>query len=280
MCRQTIPVGTPMLQFFKNRCNFACSKPSNTPHRALSIIDNIRRKRHFRLVIIDESTQSSILGMRMSRAKALLLAVIVAAAFIALVLVIAQIWRQQSVARRADYIDTAIRVDSLAAHVSQNDAYAANIMAVLQSKASPIADADTLRQPTPADMPLSVLDASDAERAFVQQIEAEERFNISVLTPIAAEGMIFMPPTAAGGWCDAIYRGSVTAICFSAGKATIVIQHPNDFLSIYRNISEVIIAEGSKVTAGQRLGRGDNAVFELWHNGAKLNYDDYISLPE
>lgn len=218
--------------------------------------------------------------MRMSRAKASLLAIIAAASLIALVLVIAQIWRRQSVARRADYIDTAIRVDSLAAHVSQNDAYASNIMAVLQSKASPVAATDTLRQPTPPDMPLSVLDASEAERTFVQQIEAEERFNISVLTPIAAEGMIFMPPTAAGGWCDAIYRGTVTTICFTAGLATIVVQHPNDFLSIYRNLSEVLTCEGAKVSAGQRLGRGDNAAFELWHNGAKLNYDDYISLSD
>ncbi|MDE5632416.1 MAG: M23 family metallopeptidase, partial [Muribaculaceae bacterium] len=125
------------------------------------------------------------------------------------------------------------------------------------------------------------------------------RFNLSVLAPIAAEGMIFaspvpstatVEPLSTGGVSavqpaalpvSAVYRGSVTGLYYDGdGRAVVTVQHPNDFVSVYSGLDDVFVVKGAKVAASQRIGHtsaGRPLVFELWHNGALLAPGDYVA---
>lgn len=196
---------------------------------------------------------------------------------------------------RADYIAAAVKLDSLEQAASLNAAYIANIAAIINGD---IAAADS----TVAQMVAiedSLLAAGEAERQFVRSYEAQERFNLSVLSPIAAEGMIFSSPVGStattaplpakgievsgpkGAAMSAIYRGTVVAVVASPnGTSAVMVQHPNDFVSVYSGLGEVFAERGARVEAGQRLGHVGQrpATFELWHSGSPLNPEDYINL--
>jgi murein DD-endopeptidase MepM/ murein hydrolase activator NlpD len=102
----------------------------------------------------------------------------------------------------------------------------------------------------------------------VSSREGEQAVNIAVkkLTPISA-----------------IYRGTVINIYRNSDDLyTIIVQHPNDFISVYDGLTTVFVKKGYKVQSGERLAhageRGDATFrFELWHNGAELNPTEYMT---
>ena len=150
----------------------------------------------------------------------------------------------------------------------------------------------------------SLLAASEAEMQFVRSYEEEERFNISVLAPIAAEGMVFSSPlpsaislsdivptngikgiTATANAVtpvSAVYRGTVISVATGAdGLSTVTVQHPNDFLSVYQGLGDVFVEKGSKVEAARRIGNipsKGRVVFELWHKGSPLDPAEFIAI--
>ena len=183
---------------------------------------------------------------------------------------------------RSQYLDAALRIDSLERAAKRHDAYADNIRRIFEGPDELPAPQPTAAQASSVGAD-SLLEASEAERRFVRQFDARERFNLSVLSPIAAEGMIFESPVenvTGIGNADAIYRGTVVSVARAPeGTFTIAIQHPNDFLSVYSHLDEVYVDKGSKVIAGQRIGRtaaGAKLDFELWHSGSALDAGQYV----
>ncbi|MCD8386807.1 MAG: M23 family metallopeptidase [Bacteroidales bacterium] len=203
---------------------------------------------------------------------------------------------------RDDYIELSVRLDSTAARAAVSERYAMNMRQILLDTLSQ--SSVVLEQNLPERLPLdSLMEASAAERSFVARFEDSERFNLSVLSPIAAEGMTFYPPvlgtekqeriSEAGipyalyspgklTPISAIYRGTVINAYYSTGRGvTVAIQHPNDFLSIYTGLDETFVTKGEKVKGSQRIGMAKSGpyplTFELWHNGTPLPPSDYIS---
>lgn len=199
------------------------------------------------------------------------------------------------------YTQLAQRVDSMQQVSEIHSRYAENIRLLLMDSVNTdtvkIAK-DTIASETPID---SLLAAGTAERLMVERFEASERFNLSVLTPIVAEGMVFFPPVsgvdlssnstapempyttiaAAGDTpVSTIYYGTVIDSYYQAGKGvTLTIQHPNGFISQYSGLADVFVAKSGKVESGQRIGMtGGNTplTFTMWHNGSPLNPADYI----
>ena len=240
----------------------------------------------YRLDFIKENTLMTLWSVRMTRSRVWIVSLASMAAILALLWVVVAFTPLRQLLPgalhgdlRAQYIDTALRLDSLEQAARLNDAYLANIIRIMEGSADTIPTTATAA----IDIPDSLLAASDAERQFVRSYEDEERFNLSVLAPIAAEGMIFSQPTADGSSAvSAIYRGTVVGCSMnSLGLTTITIQHPNDFISVYEGLDEVFVKKGDKVAASQRLGhlpRGGALSFELWHKGSPLNPNDYLSL--
>lgn len=197
---------------------------------------------------------------------------------------------------RAAYIETALRLDSLEQVAEANEAYLGALIAVMKG------EIDTIAPVTEPTLPMSdsLLLSGPVERAFVARYNDENRFNLSVLAPLAAEGMVFAAPfpttaqtsetpegsvtatSAATLPVSAVYRGTISAVSYTPdGRMMLTVQHPNDFISIISGLSDVFVSKGSKVSAAQRIGHAkanEPVTFELWHNGALLNSANYVSL--
>lgn len=266
-----------------------------------------RNPGRYRLDFIKENTFNRIWSVRMTRAKVVMASAATVAAVAALIVVLIVFTPLRQLVPgtlkgdlRARYLEDALRLDSLESVVAANDAYINNIMAVL----SPHDSAAVASVSVPSSQPLAsgdtLIHASEAERAFVRRYEDEERFNLSVLAPIAAEGMLFNAPVGGTAYeaessqsgarfrsgkltaATAVYRGTVVGVCFSDGGVgrSVVVQHPNDFVTVYSGLDDVFVDRGDKVVAGQRIGHaagGRAFLFELWHGGTALDPAEYIA---
>jgi len=64
---------------------------------------------------------------------------------------------------------------------------------------------------------------------------------------------------------------------------SVVIQHKNNFLSVYRNLTKVLVSKGEQVKSAQAIasiggdeGEKSALEFELWHDGKAVNPELYI----
>lgn len=203
---------------------------------------------------------------------------------------------------RHDYETLALRVDSMQRTAELNSQYAENLRRILTDSVdlTGIPPTDSVPRVLPVD---SLIAAGEAERLLVERFEASERFNLSVLTPLVAEGMVFFPPVAgvdlssnspvegmpyttipvgSGTPVSSVYSGTVVDIYYSSGKGlTLTIQHPNGFISQYSGLSDIFVTKGSKVDTGRRIGMaaGDTQsfTFTMWHNGTPIDAGDYLN---
>ncbi|MDE6453860.1 MAG: M23 family metallopeptidase [Muribaculaceae bacterium] len=265
----------------------------------------LRRGRMRRLDYINEAAFSRVWSVRFSRRQALALGAVAIAAVAALVYMIMAFTPLRRLLpgalpgdMRGRYIEATLRLDSLSRAVRATDAYMANVQAIMEGSVDP--DSAKAAQRPLTELTDTLMSASDAERAFVQAFESSQRYNLSVLAPIAAEAMAFYSPApgaestpAADGksvslqgarsqGVDAVYRGSVvSATADSRGLWTIVIQHPNEFISVYSGLAECFTARGAAAATGSRIGLapadGAPVTFELWHKGNALNPADYVA---
>lgn len=261
------------------------------------------RRRRFKLALINLSSLSEVWKVR-GRKWSLITAACVAFVIIGMLWILAFVYtplRNVLPAKlqadlRDNYVVLSARLDSVQEAADANSRFALNIIEILT---------DSVPEPvvteTPSTLPLdSLMDASKAERSFVQRFEDAERYNLSVLAPIAASGMSFYPPVtgleAETNFTDAgvpymrvqtgnatpvsaVYRGTVVNSYFTTGAGiTLAVQHPNDFISIYSGLAETFVTKGDKVNAGTRLGLASRypMTFELWHNGSPLPPLDYV----
>ena len=267
-----------------------------------------RNPRRYRLDFIAENTFNRVWTLRFSRARVLIVTITFIAAIAALmfVLVFFTPVRKLLPGRlegnlRSRYVDMAMRLDSLEQHSKANDLYISNLRNIMSGGADAAEPAAELQTPYPKAVTDSMLAPSEAEREFVQLYEASDRFNLSVLTPIAAEGMAFYSPVPDALTepetdpktqsvifiqpdrlpVSATYRGTVVSVYPDHnGLKTVIIQHPNDFISIYSGLSDCFTAPGARVIAGERIGHsgsGNAFKFELWHSGAATDPTDYIA---
>ncbi len=260
---------------------------------------------HYRLDFIKENTFNRVWSIPMTRSRVIIGSIAVIASLAALLWVIFAFTPMRQLLPgalrgnlRNQYLETALRLDSLEQSARINQAYIDNIVAILNDELP----SDSIRQIAETQVAISdsLLAASELEQQFVERYREEERFNLSVLTPIAAEGMVFSSPASVGAeisdinegipgelitspgpvQASAVYRGTVVGTStLPDGTTTVLIQHPNDFLSIYSGLNDIYISRGKKVMAGQRIGtgsKGNGIVYELWHNGSPLNPRDYI----
>lgn len=254
-----------------------------------------RARRRWRLEVVNENTLIRVWSLRLPELRAWIVGGALVAALASLALLLALFTPLgQSLrghlpgALRSQYVDLALQLDSLNARARVQQRYTDNIIAVLNSRSTDSVVAQPRSEATTGGIaPDSLLPASENERLFVQQFESRERFNISVLSPIAAEGMVFEAPSRDEdgiGPVTAIYRGTVVGISYNPrGLATVVVQHPNDFLSVYGALKDVYVGKGAKVTAAQRIGTASSDAplqFELWRAGSQLDPLKYVNYPD
>ena len=201
-----------------------------------------------------------------------------------------------------------LRLDSIMTVYDRNQAYINNILKVT----------DTDRQPgdsaaiVPESRELSddsLMTATVEEQRFVSQMEERERFNISVLAPLAADGLLFSPVSAEAiftaesktseegvvviprdGSIQSAADGSVIALYYSAPDRgfVIVIQHNRGFVTSYTHTGTPLVGVGDYVNAGQAIALAPSPdskdrrtfIIRMWHNGLPIIPYDYLGNSE
>lgn len=202
-----------------------------------------------------------------------------------------------------------LKIDSLTNEVEKQDRYLANIRAIMSG---------TLASDSAATFPKSYagdsidVSRSDAEEKFVNDWEARERYNlISEATSVASlyELNLFRPTQGdvvthfnaekghfgvdiaelPGESVLAVHEGTVVMSDYTANDGyTIVIQHRENLISVYRNCYRLLKKAGDKVAGGEAVGilndgnmenKSKKAFlhFELWHRGKPLDPNIYIA---
>lgn len=205
--------------------------------------------------------------------------------------------------------DNILRLDSIFGAYAQNQDYLNNILKALDTDRTPTADSLVMTANLREMSPDSLLPPSPLERKFVNAMEERERFNISVLAPLAADGMMFSPLSDNGIFSassrteekgnvilppdesvKSVADGSILASYYSAaeGGYVVIIQHAKGFVTRIARLGSPMVSAGDAVLAGQMLALGPNpdgkgrryVEVMMWHNGLPLIPYDYIGNPE
>lgn len=251
---------------------------------------SFKTRKRYRMVFINDNTLNTVWTLRLTRARVWALGALCVAAIAALVVCVV-VWSPVSYLlpgymrpeQRRTTVDNTLRVDSLLAAAETQNAYMANIINIIAGPDSTAASAPE----APAEIADTLMTATANERAFVESWLQRERGNLSVLSPIVAEGMLFRSPSLSATLVEgsdnelavgraepivAIADGIVVDIRpDSRGSLVATVQHPNDFLSIISGLSDVTVAPGRRVVAGQVIGRASGARIALtvWHQGSQ-----------
>lgn len=249
--------------------------------------------KRYRLTFVNDNTLNTVWTLRLSRARLWGLSALCVAAIIALIFCIL-VWSPVSYLlpgymrpdQRRTTVDNTLRVDSLLNVARQQQLYTANLFAILSD-----ADPDSAAATAPvSEITDTLMTATEAERAFVESWLEKERGNLSVLTPVLAEGMMFRPPViggvmqpdgttfraGAGSTVVAIQDGTVIDVRLDAstGRQALTLQHSNDFISVYSGLVDCSAAAGRSVRAGQALGRlgsEGELTLSVWRQGSRAD---------
>ena len=207
-------------------------------------------------------------------------------------------------------VTNSLRVDSLMHEVEKQDAYLANIRAIMDGDIT----LDSLKNsPQPVSNKDFSIETTELEAEFVKNWEERERYNLtSQAASVAAlqelnlfrptKGEIITTFDPAGGHYGvdiaevagenivAIHDGIVVFSDYTANDGyTIALQHRENLISIYRNCYRLLKQVGDKVYGGEVIGTlsdgsgresGKKKEFlhlELWHRSKPLDPNIYIA---
>lgn len=196
-----------------------------------------------------------------------------------------------------------IRLDSLHEISMHNSAFIENIINVMNPSESK-RDTAMSKSTVPLEMD-SLLATSIEESRFVSSMKEREKYNITVMSQLAAESLMFTFPVEDGIFSKesegipraeiimakkapvrAISDGTVIGVVQSLrdGGVSITIQHGKGFLSRISRLGNTFVEPGDHITGGQIIAlqnRGNGRMaekiwIELWRNGTQLIPSEYL----
>lgn len=266
----------------------------------------------YKIIIEDESRLENVMQASASRTKWILLMASSAILLMAIGALLCFLTPLRNLlpgylkaSERAATMEQHLRLDSLRNAYDVNKAYIENIYNVLD----PASPTEIPRDTHDAEIdPDSLLAATPEELRFAAMMRERDKYNISVIAPLAAESMTFLAVNDAsvitekskssekaeivlprGATVAAIAEGTVIAISQSikdGGGASVIIQHPKGFLSRCSRLGSVNVEAGERVSAGQVIAmssagngiRGEFVNLEMWHNGTPVVPYEYIGV--
>lgn len=209
---------------------------------------------------------------------------------------------------RRDLIMNAILLDSLENELRIREQFLNNIRDIMAGR-----EPRTFEYRPDTNMRIEDIQFSRSEQDSVlrAQIEGEEQFNLLVSREMVLSGnppvSHFLPPTKGlvinrfnpeqnhfgvdlvtevNQPVLSVMDGTVTFANWTVETGYVIqIQHNNNYLSWYKHNAELLKRVGDYVSAGEaiaivgnsgELTTGPHLHFELWHNGAPLNPENYI----
>lgn len=216
-------------------------------------------------------------------------------------------YRTEADRSRENLVQNIIRLDSMERMMNQMMTYNQNIALIMEGKTPvmrTVASSDSSRLSKVLVMP------SHEDSLLRAQMEGDGPYSLSasrnesrralresmeLLAPVegiltekfdVADGRLGVGIVAtADAPVSAIERGTVIQSLWSPESGyTIIIQHANNLLSVYRNLSQSLVTTGQAVRGGEQIGYNAEPVngevrlfgFELWNNGKPVNPESYI----
>lgn len=207
---------------------------------------------------------------------------------------------------RSQIVANALRADSLQAALERQSRYVMNIQDILsgQVKADTVQSIDSLTDLRAE----KLMERSKEEEEFRKQYEEKERYNLTAVTDVRdAAGLIFYRPlrgVMSAGFSPekrhfgidltaspnesilATLDGTVIMSAYTAEWGYVIqIQHPQNFISVYKHCGSLMKHEGEKVKGGEviaLIGQSEtednqpHLHFELWHKGNPINPEKYV----
>ncbi len=195
-------------------------------------------------------------------------------------------------------MENILRLDSLQDMYEKDRDYLKNILTIFDTDREPTDSAALVVNPRPMTVD-SLISRSPEEEKFIRMMEQREKYSLSILAPLAAEGMIFTPlsdesiitaesrkknraevivtsESPVGSIADGIIIDTYQSP--STGGNTVIIQHNNGFASRIGRLGSLMVSRGDYVHAGQiiafpQTGRGRNTnlvTLEIWRNSEPL----------
>ncbi|MCM1290414.1 MAG: M23 family metallopeptidase [Prevotella sp.] len=192
-------------------------------------------------------------------------------------------------------LENVVRLDSLRDAYNRERAFLDNFLTVINTEREPCDSAKLVANPAPMSVD-SLLSASPAEIRFRAGMEDKQAYNVSVLAPLAADGMMFTNVSeeaiitedsksshlaeiilAKGNPVCAIADGSVIDVHYdnNLGGYTILLQHERGFVSRYTRLGTPLVETGDRLNSGQILALQQQGTakdtsrigLEMWRNG-------------
>lgn len=206
--------------------------------------------------------------------------------------------------QRAVTENALLRIDSLRDAYLRNEIFLANVNNILDTDRRP-SDSVSLAGRSislPAD---SLMRRSAEEAGFIKVMQEREKFNISVIASVAAEGMLMYPVSDEGTVTNdsrdsyevrivlperasvmAIADGAVIGTYYDSKNRSYVVltQHDNGFVSRISGLGRLLVGINDPVTGGEiiaeapayKSSRPAMAGISLWHNGTPVKPYEYI----
>lgn len=272
---------------------------------------NIKFK--YKLTIMNENTLEEVVGIHVSKLNGLSVLLsactiifLIAAIIIAFTPLRNYLPGYMNSEVRSQVVTNALRADSLQAALERQTRYVMNIQDILsgQIKADTVQSIDSLTDLRAEEL----MERSKAEEEFLKKYEEKERYNLTAVTDVRdAAGLIFYRPlrgVMSDGFSPekrhfgidltaspnesivAALDGTVILAAYTAEWGYVLqIQHPQNFVSVYKHCGSLMKREGEKVKGGEvvaligKIGHDDDPPhlhFELWHKGNPINPEKYV----
>ncbi len=273
------------------------------------------RVKKFRVTVADDTTHRTLRVAKFTRwsffvtiISILLLILIAASLLIAYTPLKSLIPGYAGPEVRQASAQNALKVDSLERVITRWEFYSENIKRILDGE-DPIQIDSIVRQYTPArdTMDASALAVSDS--LLRQSVIAADQFSVrqGQHRHLPNEGQHFFTPlkglvvktfdralqpyieisAPANSVVMSVLDGTVISAQWSdENRYTIIVQHSDAIISIYRRSEKLLHKAGDKILAGTPIAliggtetaeNSGNLQFELWHDGEAVDPTDYIS---
>ena len=274
---------------------------------------NIKFK--YRLTIVNENTLEEVAGLHVSKLNGLsVLLCACTVIFLTAAVIIAFTPLRNYLPGyinsdvRRQIVENALRADSLQQALDRQNRYMMTVRDILSGrvKTDTVASLDSLTDARAEQL----MERSREEEEFRRRYEEEERYNLTAVTgaPDAA-GMVFFRPLRAAVAVPfnpadkhfgvdlaagpregvmAALDGTVVLAAYIAGEGRVVmIQHAQNFLTVYRHCGGLMCASGDQVKGGDVIALTQDRKdadggshpffhFELWHGGVPVDPARYV----
>lgn len=270
----------------------------------------------YRISLIEDDTHKNLLSLKFSKPGII---VVLSAAFILLIILIYSLIAFTPIKKsipgypdahsKKTALTNAIKIDSLESAITRWELYAENLSRVLNEE-PPVSYDSIIRSNTIkllSDKPIDELSKQDS--LLRESLIKEQQFHVSGNSQrsVPVEGMHFFPPIKGvitkefdmvmhdgldikaprNTVVYSIYEGSIIFSGWDDEKGNvIVVQHPDNVVSIYEHAESLLKKVGEKVKAGTPIAlvgstgstkQDEYLHFSLWYNGEALDPTRYIS---